>query len=432
MNATAAQHPFSFAGVPADSWAFGVRIWAAVVVSLCASFWLELEAPSSAAITIAILAVPTRGQALEKAVFRLIATIIGVVVSIAIVGLFAQTRDLLLAAFAAWLGFCVYAAGLLDGNRAYAAVLSGYTVALVAVQQIDTPRHVFESGVARGAAIAVGIAAIAIVNDLLVAPDSHPQLAGKLAALHGQVCRYAIALIRDESTDPTAIAELVRDIAALRSGITGLATESSSGWVRSAAARSTTVALVAELHAARALNALPVAADPGFRERLTSALGRSSDERSPVSFLAWVSDTEKDAADPLAVSLACALGELLRRDEEVREGLAAFLTRVHMHGVGEDLKRYFALGVQHWQLLVLLYYLVGILAVSLIGWWALSRLLDRMRGIPDVRAKSAVSSKPFAVTDTRQGGWPVAMAMSYSPRPRMISPDISPPLFRTG
>ncbi|OBI41087.1 cobalt ABC transporter ATP-binding protein [Mycobacterium sp. E796] len=70
-------------------------------------------------------------------------------------------------------------------------------------------------------------------------------------------------------------------------------------------------------------------------------------------------------------------------------GVAAFLARIHMQGVGEDLKRYFALGVQHWQLLVLIYYLVGILVVSLIGWWALSRLLDRMRGIPDVHKLDA-------------------------------------------
>jgi hypothetical protein len=34
---------------------------------------------------------------------------------------------------------------------------------------------IFESGIARGAAIAIGIAAIAVVNDLLAAPDSHPQ-----------------------------------------------------------------------------------------------------------------------------------------------------------------------------------------------------------------------------------------------------------------
>src|SRR5215510_14948463 len=121
--------PLNFAGIPAASWAFGIRIWVAVVVALGASFWLELEAPATAAITVAILAQPTRGHALEKACFRLIATVIGVASAIAMTALFSQARDLMLAAYAVWLGLCVYAAGLLDGNRAYAAVLSGYTVA---------------------------------------------------------------------------------------------------------------------------------------------------------------------------------------------------------------------------------------------------------------------------------------------------------------
>jgi hypothetical protein len=53
--------PLSFAGAPASAWAFGIRIWVAVVVALAASFWLELESPSTAALTVAILAAPTRG-----------------------------------------------------------------------------------------------------------------------------------------------------------------------------------------------------------------------------------------------------------------------------------------------------------------------------------------------------------------------------------
>lgn len=183
--------PLTFAGAPRSAWAFGIRIWIAVVVALAASFWLELEAPSTAAVTVAILAAPTRGPALEKACYRLIATFIGVTTAITITGLFSQARDLLLAALAGWIGLCVYAAGLLDGNRAYAVVLSGYTVAIVAIQQIDTPDHTFEAGVARGAAIAVGIAAIALVNDLLAAPDNFPHLASKLAVLHRRVRDYA-------------------------------------------------------------------------------------------------------------------------------------------------------------------------------------------------------------------------------------------------
>nr|WP_245849215.1 ATP-binding cassette domain-containing protein [Mycobacterium palustre] len=71
------------------------------------------------------------------------------------------------------------------------------------------------------------------------------------------------------------------------------------------------------------------------------------------------------------------------------DGFAAFLIRVRLQGAGDALKRYFAIGVQYWPWLVLAYYVVGVTLVSLIGWWALSRLLDRMRGIPDVHKLDA-------------------------------------------
>jgi uncharacterized membrane protein YccC len=58
------------------------------------SFWLQLEAPFTAALTVVILAEPTRGQALAKAGWRLIATIIGVAASIAIAGFLNQSGDL--------------------------------------------------------------------------------------------------------------------------------------------------------------------------------------------------------------------------------------------------------------------------------------------------------------------------------------------------
>ena len=280
-----------------SAWAFGIRIWVAVVIALAASFWLELEAPSSAALTVAILAAPTRGQALEKACLRLLGTAIGVTAALAVTAVFSQTRDLILAAFAGWIGLCVFAAGLMDGNRAYAAVLSGYTLALIAIQQLDTPQHVFESSVARGAAIAVGIAAVAFVNDLLAAPDSFPRLASQLAALHARVRDYAKPVPRDEATDAATTAGLLRDIAALRAEITSLATESASGSIRSAAARSTAVALVAAVHAARVLNAVFAATNPAMGDTSAATL------RSPA--------------------LAPASREFLRRTSEVREGLAA-------------------------------------------------------------------------------------------------------------
>jgi uncharacterized membrane protein YccC len=309
MTTTAIDRPLRLAGVPAGSWAFGVRIWLAVVVALAASFWLELEVPSTAAVTVAILAEPTRGRALEKACFRLIATVIGVTAAIVIVALFSQARDLLLAAFAGWIGLCVYAAGLLDGNRAYAAVLSGYSVGIIAIQQIDAPDQVFLSGMERGAAIAVGVAAIALVNDLLAAPESLPQLAARLTALHRRVRDYAKDVLRDAASDATTAA-LLGDIAALRPEITSLATESASGSVRSAAARSTAVALVAQVHAVRTLGAVVATADPAFRDAIAAALDRQ-DVATP------------DLPTVPSAPARWALREVLRRDDEVRDGLAA-------------------------------------------------------------------------------------------------------------
>lgn len=316
MTAIVGLRPLVLAGIPANCWMFGIRIWIAIVIALGVSFWLELESPASAAITVAILALPTRGQALEKAAFRFAATIIGVAASIAIVGLLSQARDLMLVAFVGWIGLCVYVAGMLDGHRAYAAVLSGYTVAIVAIQQIDTPGHVFETGMARGAAIVVGIVSIAIVNDILISPDSHPQLASRIAAIHCHVRGYSRAVLRDGVVGAAAAAGLFRDITALRADITSLAAESTTGSTRRAAARNAIVALVAQLHAARMVGAMPAPANSALRERMASLLEEGNREPPPAS----LGDHDRAA---LTASLAWALDELLRRDGQVRLSLAA-------------------------------------------------------------------------------------------------------------
>lgn len=251
MIAITSEQPSTVAKIPVSSWSFAIRIWLATILALFVSFWLQLEAPTTAALTIAVLAEPTRGQALDKAAFRLLATVVGVTASIAITGMFSQARDLILAAFAVWLGICVFAAKLLDGYRAYAAVLSGYTVGLIAVQQIDHPQHVFESGLARGAAIAVGILSIAVVNTLIVASGPQPGILAQLMAIHRRVREYARGAFLRDPANSAAFLTLLREIVALRPAIASVALESGGGSARSAAARSAAVALVAKLQAAR-------------------------------------------------------------------------------------------------------------------------------------------------------------------------------------
>src|SRR5882757_4064887 len=270
----------AIAGFPLSSWAFALRIWAAMMVALYAAFWLQLESASSAAVTVAILALQTRGQTYQKAAYRVLATIIGVVASIVIAALFAQSRSLFVIGFAGWLGLCVYAGGVLDGNRAYSAVLSGYTVALVAMTQIDSPQNIFSAGINRGAAIVVGIAALALISELFAAPNVHTGLSDKLIAAHRRVRAFALAILCGESADPIQSANLLQEVTALHPNITALFAESSGGGARAAAARSAAVALVAEVSAAGALASLPANTLPSLRNAVGEALADTLEEES--------------------------------------------------------------------------------------------------------------------------------------------------------
>jgi uncharacterized membrane protein YccC len=323
VTAVVDRRPIIFAGLPLSSWAFAIRIWLAILLALYIGFWLELEAPSSAAVTVAILALPTRGQVLEKAAFRLIATVIGVAASITIIGLFVQTGSLLLVVFAAWLGICVYTAGLLDGNRAYAAALSGYTIAIIAVQQIDNPQHVFESAMARGAAITVGVVTVTVVNELLAAPDHHPQLTAQLETLRRRIADYARRVLHGEAMPAMTAVGLLREIVALRPEVTSLGAELNSGPARSAAARNAMVGLVAELFAARALETLPVNTSPPLRAQNIFEADAISGAIARLSSKATASGRDRDSQGLLASSLSWFTDHVLRIDDEVRENLGA-------------------------------------------------------------------------------------------------------------
>jgi uncharacterized membrane protein YccC len=253
----ASPSPMSLAGIPLRRWLYGMRIWAATVVALATAFWLQLDAAPTAAVTVGILALQTHGQMFQKSGYRLAATGLGVVASIAITGLFSQTRDLFIVAVAVWLGVCVFVAGLFDGNRAYGAVLAGYTVSIVAVPQVDTPQNIFLSGLNRGAAIAIAIAALALVNSLTGAPSVYVGLKQKLAAARAAVTAFALKALQGETVSATATADLMRLVTGLRPEITALYLESTRGQHRGQAARTLAAALVMKVEAAYALTLCP-------------------------------------------------------------------------------------------------------------------------------------------------------------------------------
>ncbi|MGV0848642.1 ATP-binding cassette domain-containing protein [Mycolicibacterium phlei] len=85
------------------------------------------------------------------------------------------------------------------------------------------------------------------------------------------------------------------------------------------------------------------------------------------------------------------------------DGTAAVLERIPvMQGAAERLKHDFALAVQYWPVLFFFSGVVSITFVSLVGWWALSRVLERLFGIPDVhKLESTRDTDPIAPVPAR-------------------------------
>ena len=72
----------------------------------------------------------------------------------------------------------------------------------------------------------------------------------------------------------------------------------------------------------------------------------------------------------------------------------------------EDLKHFFTTALRYWPLLLMGYSIVSIMLVSLVGWWVLSRVLERLRGIPDVHkletpVDAASEARPVAPIPVR-------------------------------
>ncbi len=283
--------------IPVQIWGHALRIWLAAVTALYVAFWLQLGGASSAAVTVAILAQPTRGAALAKAVNRIAATFIGAAMSIVIAGLFPGERVGLLAAFILWMCVCVFVASYFRGFRAYAAVLSGYTVGIITVVNIDTPQRVFTTMTDRVAAITIGILCVTLINDLFGSPPVWLGLDRRISQAWHDVRDYARDVLSGTKDDVERAGMLFAAIAGLRDEVDIVAHDMADGRHRAAGARSVMLALVEIVQQVRLLSLLergdPLAVT--IRDQCLAAL--NGNRSGALAFLARLRDDELSRPD---------------------------------------------------------------------------------------------------------------------------------------
>ncbi|TDV25399.1 putative membrane protein YccC [Paraburkholderia caballeronis] len=208
------------------TWIYIAKAIGAGLLALGIAMKLDLPQPRTAMTTVFIVMQPQSGMVFAKSFYRICGTLVGLVVMLALIGLFAQQPELFIVSTALWVGICTAGAARNRNFRSYGFVLAGYTAALIGIPASQHPDGAFMSALTRVAEIVVGILCSGFVSAVMF-----PQYTGELmrstvrrrfssfveyvaAALAGRIDRSRI-----EATNARFIADVVGFEAARSSAI---------------------------------------------------------------------------------------------------------------------------------------------------------------------------------------------------------------------
>jgi uncharacterized membrane protein YccC len=174
---------------------FAVKTFAASLFALYIAFWAGLDDPRWAFLTVFIVSQPDSGLVLAKGFYRILGTIAGLLVSIALVFGLSQYGELFVAALAVWICFCNFAAHAVRNFASYGFQLAGYTVAIVGIPAALDPNGAYPLVVARFTEILLGIICAALVSRLVLVRELSPKLVELVRALTRRADSFATALL---------------------------------------------------------------------------------------------------------------------------------------------------------------------------------------------------------------------------------------------
>ncbi|SCW80051.1 Uncharacterized membrane protein YccC [Sphingobium faniae] len=162
---------------------FGIKCFLAAALALYISFSIGLERPYWAFITSFIVAQPMAGAVISKAVYRVMGTLVGAVVSVLIVPPLVNAPELLTLAIAGWLAFCVFLSQLDGTPRSYMFVLAGYSACLIAFPAFDAPQSIFDLASSRVQEITIGILSGSLVHAAILPGSVATMVLHRVAAI---------------------------------------------------------------------------------------------------------------------------------------------------------------------------------------------------------------------------------------------------------
>jgi uncharacterized membrane protein YccC len=287
---------------------FGLRLWASVCLALFVAFWLQFDNPYWAGTSAAIVCQPQLGASLRKSWFRMIGTVVGATVIVALTAFFPQDRIAFLGLLAVWGSICAFGATVLPNFASYAAALAGYTAAIIATDNLGATGgpspDIFAVAVVRASEICIGIICAGIVSltDLGDAQQrlatSFANLAADIAAQFTRMLALAGPQLPDTQTERRALA---RRVIALDPMIDRALGESGYVRYRAPTLQAAVLGLLRALSGWRTvashLRGLPADADRQHAETILRSIPPDL-RREPSSPARWL-------VDPLALRPVC-------------------------------------------------------------------------------------------------------------------------------
>lgn len=182
---------------------FALKTFAASMLALVIALAMDLPRPYWAMATVYITSQPLAGATSSKAFFRVMGTLVGATMTVALVPNLVNAPELLCLAIALWVGLCLYLS-LLDGTpRSYVFMLAGYTVALIGFPSVSEPGAIFDTAVARLEEISLGIICASLVSTIVFPRSVAPAVAGRVDSWLLDARRLSQLVLLREGTNET-------------------------------------------------------------------------------------------------------------------------------------------------------------------------------------------------------------------------------------
>ena len=120
------------------------------------------------------------GATRSKALYRVLGTLLGAGVTVALVPNLVNAPELLTLAIALWVATCLYVSLLDRTPRSYLMMLGGYTAALIVFPSVGDPGTMFDTAVARTEEITIGILCASLANTIVLPQSVAPVITGRL------------------------------------------------------------------------------------------------------------------------------------------------------------------------------------------------------------------------------------------------------------